>query len=205
VAERRQLALERVRQLGCDATAELPTVDVTSVREVDEVRARCLALYACVAVSFGLDRGVASHWIETAGLRPALTEAEVTFLAGSDGDSTPSYQAAIESLWALAWALEVVPVLDWTQPCANDFIRQFPDPRRGDSDSPIQRATSVRPADEVALELDVAYLLHHCDTESRLADAPSPLAVAPHVVERRRWALEWLVTPVDWDDVELDT
>lgn len=204
MSETRRATLRTLRGLHGEVT-ELPDIDpVEHVRPAGEVRDRCLALYATVAVAFGLDRTVALKWLATHDLRSFLTAEEESFVRDGVGE-LQRFRGLIESLWALAWILSVVPRIDWKSMCSNDFIKSFPDPRSGGLASPIGSATATVSAAQLTQQLDVAYVLHHCHVEAALSGDSVPSSVPTDIVVARRRALEWAASSTAWDEVEMDT
>jgi len=205
MSEVRTATLKALRGL-CSGTADLPELDaaVIEVRAVGEVRGRCLALYVAVAVAFGLDRVVAMRWLTANDLRHSVTDDEEAFITCSVGEPQ-AFRGLIESLWALAWVLGVVPRIDWRTLCSNDFIRSFPDPRSGGLASPIGSAATTVSAVQLTQQLDIAYVLHHSHVEAALSGGPSPSSVSFDAVAARRRALEWAESSSTWDEVEMDT
>jgi hypothetical protein len=200
-----QIPFKTASELGCTTNQDWPEGDaVSSLRAPKEIRNRCLALFGCVAVAYGLDRSVATAWIAREHLDGYLTTREAGFLSGDDRE-TGSVREAIESLWALSWLLKVNPTLDWSELCSSSFIRQFPDPRTATMDSAIDRADECRHVDEVTIAVESAALLHHCHVSTRLAGTVAPGGVPEYAIVARRRALEWATCELDWDEVTLDT
>jgi Domain of unknown function (DUF4272) len=91
---------------------------------------------------------VAWDWLATHGLQSSLTDEEEAFVRDGVGEKL-RFQGSIESLWALAWMLGVVPQMNWNSLCSNDFIKSFPDPRSGGLASPISSAALTVSANQL--------------------------------------------------------
>jgi len=49
------------------------------------------------------------------------------------------------------------------------------------------------------------YCMHWAARQSELEGTPLALPIDTRAVCERRYALEWLTSSADWDDIELDT
>jgi len=202
--EIRTEALAVTEPIGCHPR-ELPLSEVVTLRPPPAARKRCLALFAVVAVAFGLDRQTARHWLERENLYSNCSTEERRFLKHGSDDERDALRGSVEALWALAWALELVPSLSWNELCANDFIELFPDLRVGASSQTFAQPARLRDVNELSVATDAAFLLHHCHVASRLEGRSAPNGVPEYAVWNRRRALEWLTGTEEWDEVSLDT
>lgn len=151
------------------------------------------ASYAAVA-AFGADR-----WISDA--ERAYLRSVVEGPPDVDAEYRLSWRS--ESLYALAWMLEVADDLPLTRRLelrAEHF--QPLDPLRG----PAPELT-LRPVAEIAAKFDVLFCAHWAAREQEyrglLDEWPEDLH--PEAIWERRRALEWfLLGDVEWDDVRLD-
>lgn len=192
-----------VRELGCVAD-DLPAVEERGFsRSPEEVRGRVVALFGVVAAAHGLDRAVVLGWLEGVGCAEHLTRAELQNLRGRG--PLVEDRGAVEALWVLAWALGLIPGIDWTQPCSDDFVRLFPDPRAGGDVAGFCSVPALALDQALQFELEVAFALHNCWVEHRLFGGVQPSSVGEGVVVWRRHGLEWLASTADWDDISLDT
>lgn len=105
---------------------------------------------------------------------------------------------AIEGVVALAWVIGLEPELGWPSD-ACDVRRAV---------TLVRQATSgkVRPLSEILDAADLHYRIHWaCRQLVQLEGKAPPHSVLPSVVIERRHALEWVICPEGWDDVDLST
>lgn len=200
----RQGSWEVVKNLGFVANEALPLLDdLTIRRSKDEVVDRVFAIHCLGASSFGFDRQKALAWLEREGSLEVLTSTEREFLSGSQMNPTP-FMEQIEGMWALCWSLNVVPDLDFSKPCSDDFVKLLPDLKKDEAGAAFRGKASLRDSEEVVAKCDLAYCLHwgvvHAGLTRKLKKA-----IKPYVIVERRRALEWLLSEESWDEVPLDT
>lgn len=199
----RQGSIEEARRLGYEVNPELPLLDFDlRLRGQDEVVLRCLARYAAVAAAYGFDRAAAWEWLKQEGLADVLASTEREFLDGGIGEGP---KAGVESLWVLCWALGLVNVLDFGQICGDNLVGLFPDLKVDADPDPFVAKAELRPQEEIAQALDLAYCLHWSINQASLSGGDVPGQIPSYVVIERRHALEWLAGDADWDEVSLDT
>ncbi|MBI3910551.1 MAG: DUF4272 domain-containing protein [Armatimonadetes bacterium] len=199
-----QKSQQAARQAGFPDPAPLPLLEGDlQPRGLEDVISRCLCLHAVAAVSFGFDRRRALDWLEREELVSQLTPLEAAFIHGRG--SAERFQVQVEALWALAWALAIVPRLDFGTVCSDDFVEMLPDLKAGAGGGSLRKQARLRPLIELVEALDLAYCLHWGIREAELRRKRAPGRVAPYVVEERRRALEWLLSDQEWDEVQLDT
>jgi hypothetical protein len=201
----RERSLLLAGQAGYPVNTRLPLLDDgPAPRPIEETIRRFLALYAVIACAYGLDRRQAVRWLEREGVASYVTPAERRFLDGQSGaDGTIRDQ--VEALWALAWAMSLVPVLDFSQPCGDDFIVMLPDLKRNERSARLRRRAKPRAAGELLQALDTAYCLHWALRQAELEGRRPPGRVEPYMIVERRRALEWLFSDEEWDEVLLNT
>jgi hypothetical protein len=174
------------------------------LRNQDEVLNRLLCLTAVAAASYGFDRAKSLAWLSQENLKASLTEAELRFLERCEGQPQ-LFQVQVEGMWALAWALSLVPQLDFWKDCDSRFVGQLPNLKVSQSSDELRRKAELRPADEVVAACDLAYCLHWAIRQAEIERRQPPAGLKPYIIVERRRALEWLLSDESWDSVSLDT
>jgi hypothetical protein len=161
-------------------------------------------LTAVAAASYGFDRAKALAWLRQEELETSLTNTELHFL--EKGEGRPQlFQAQIEGMWALAWALGLVPQLDFWKDCDSRFVAQLPNLKISQSSAELRSKAKLRPTDDVVAACDLAYCLHWTIRQAEIEGKQPRTGLKPYVVVERRRALEWLLSSESWDSVSLDT
>lgn len=192
-------------QLGCRVLSSLPLIDnPVTIRPQGEVWIRLLCMHAIAAVAYGFRRSLAKAWLESEGIVEALTKEEAEFLTLGNGNDR-RFQMRVEGMWALGWTVGLVPELDFSKPCADDFCEMLPDLVIGEPSSLYGAKLSPRPAIEVVEACDLSYCLHWCLTDAALRGHPLPPGIQPEDLIERRHALEWVISEGEYEDVSLDT
>lgn len=208
----------RLERLGLlDDMASLPVLadgDVAWVRPVEAVVARCHAIAAALGVEQGGDaEGIAEElrehdlerWLagpERVLLRHRLGEEPLDDAAVEQAEIDVSWRQ--ECLWALLWALGFVDELKADEPCGDETAYE----RLAPEMDPAQTVADValRPAEQLAAELDFHYCLHWQLREREARGEPElPEPLREEVVRERRLALEWLFAAEEWEEIALDT
>lgn len=190
---------------GIQIPATLPLLEEgLCVRPVSEAVNRLLVLHVLAAVAYGFDRMKALAWLKQEKLEKLLTPTESAFV--TSGVGTPmTFQVQIEAMWALAWALGLVPQIDFWKDCDNRFAAMLPDLKINQSGAEWHAKARMRSADELITACDLAYCLHWAARQAQLEHKAPPVRLKSYVVEERRRSLEWLLSNEQWDAVSLDT
>lgn len=199
----------QVSALGYAFNPNLPTLDpIELTKTTVDLQDRTLVLSACVACSYGFAASDALKWLEREGLSAHLTDAESQFLHGQAEANRSAFQWQVEAIWALVWAGGFFPTLDFGQTCSNSLVTMLPDLKAGAASDAFREAYVMRPVDEIAPMVDLAYCLHWAIREQQLHGKHpqrSKKIVPDQVIVQRRQALEWLAGDQAWDEVSLDT
>lgn len=196
---------ESARELGYPVNESLPLLDQSTVtRSRDDIVDRLLAMLCVAARAYGFDNQKATDWLNREAKADLLTDAERRYLKSKIGDRR-LFMVQIEGMWALAWSINAVPILDFGKPCAQDFVSRLPDLKSDKSSRPFRGDAELRPASEIVAACDLAYCLHWAITDAQLKGVKIPGKVEAYVVVERRRASEWLLTDEHWDDISLDT
>ena len=176
------------------------------VRKLEDVIYRLLCLHAVAATSYGFANAKATAWLRHENLEAKLTDAESRFVAHGEG-LPRTFRTQIEGMWALAWAVNVVPMLDFWENCANDFVKQLPDIKISQPGAEWRKQLNIelRPRDSLVSACDLAYCLHWAIRQHEIEGKKLPARLTDYVVIERRRALEWLLCNEFWDAISLDT
>jgi hypothetical protein len=183
----------------------LPLLEpVLHLKTLTEVLDRLFCLHAMAASSFAFGTAKALAWLQQERLEDCLVDVESDFLHRSVGDKR-QFQLQIEGMWALAWCVGFHAELDFWKDCDDRFVQMLPNLKIGASSSDLRSQARTRPLDEVIGACDLAYCLHWAIRQAELDGTEPPAKLKPHVVVERRRALEWLLSELPWDEIELDT
>lgn len=203
--EVRTHSIEKAEQLGYPTNQNLPPRDKPSaVRSEDDIFRRMMCVFITSACAYGVDREDGLDWLKREGFADALTPHEKEFLDGEDG-KLETFQSRVEALFVLAWSLSYVRHLDYREGSDDDFVHLFPNLKTGQTAASMREKARLRPLDLIFKHLDLAYCLHWAIVDARVNGKKMPGDAHPAVIEQRRWALEWLLEDVPWDDVPMDT
>jgi hypothetical protein len=201
----REQSLKAASRLGFEVNKTLPLLDeVLHTRTADEAVKRLMCLHATAACAYGFDRRKARTWLEQENAWRDLTASEQQFVEGGNGDPN-RFKIQIEGMWTLAWALGIVPCLDFGKDCDNKFVMVLPNLKIGEKGDALRSRVKPRATNEIIAACDLAYCLHWAVTQAQLTGGKLPGKVQPYVIEERRHALEWLLSNDQWDEVPLDT
>jgi hypothetical protein len=205
LSELRRISILRAQAMGTSVPVHLPLLDEPRPSMDQEAAiSRLLAMTAIAAAAYGFPESRAVAWTESVGATGSFTKAERRFLDSGAGSKRP-FQEQIEGMWALAWALNIVPDLQPAEPCSANFVRLLPDLKAGESADKLRGQAHLRPIDELMEAADLSYLLHWGLREAALRGMPSAPDIDEYVVAERRRALEWLLYGGAWEEVSLDT
>src|SRR6516225_882244 len=109
----RSVSKEIAKSAGLALPDHLPLLEASlELRSQNDAISRLLCLTAVGAASYGFDRGKALAWLRQEKLEGLLAKDEIAFIRGGEG-FPQAFQVQIEGMWALAWALTLVPNLDF--------------------------------------------------------------------------------------------
>lgn len=201
----RQQSLLAAGKLGYTTNQTLPLLDASSEgKSPEQVLLRLLCMHVSAACAFGFDRGRAKEWIAKEGLDQEIAPSERRFVELGLGNAS-QFQLRVEGMWALAWSLGLVPVLDFAKECDHNFVTLLPDVKTSQSSAALRSKVVMRPVDAQLAACDLSYCLHWSLRQAELSYSKAPGAVSAYVIIERRRALEWLIGSEHWDEVTLDT
>jgi hypothetical protein len=201
----RAKSLRILAKAGLSIPIGLPVLDDgLQPRHQDEVLNRLLCMSPVAAASCGFDRAKSLAWLRQEKLVGSLTDAEIGFLERGEGPPE-HFQAQIEGMWALAWALSLVLQLDFWKDCDNRFVALMPNLKVSQSGSELRRKAQLRPVGDLVAACDLAYCLHWVIRQAEIEGKEPPSGLRSYVIVERRRALEWLLSTESWDSISLDT
>lgn len=201
----RQQSLLTAEKLGFPTNQTLPLLDaITEVKSPEQVVLRLLCMHVSAACAFGFDRARAKEWIAKERLDQEITPAERRFVELGVGNAS-LFQCRVEGMWALAWSLGLVPILDFAETCHDNFVSHLPDLKISQSSEALRSKVVMQPIDARMAACDLSYCLHWSIREAELCNLTVPGTVSSYVIIERRRALEWLIGSEQWEDVTLDT
>jgi hypothetical protein len=157
--EIRKTSLETAAKLGYETNHNLPLLEFYTCRNASEIIDRLLGMHCLAACAYGFDRERAWEWLSREVGGSVLTKEETTFLKLGSGNKQ-LYMTQIEGMWALAWAVGVVDILDFGHSCSLRFATMLPDLKKDESGAGIRSKARVRSLAELASACDLAYCLH---------------------------------------------
>lgn len=200
----RQASWKNAESLGFKTNPLLPLLEKPdSTKSKDHIVHRIFAMLALAASSYGFDRKKAMNWLENEGGHSFLTKTEKEFLLGSQA-APKQFMEQIEAMWALCWAINVIPDLNFTKSCSGDFVKLLPDLKKMESGEAFRRKADLRNLQEIASNCDLVYCL---SWSVRAEGIPVKFqkSIKPYVIEKRRHGLEWILSDEDWENIPLDT
>lgn len=182
----RRQSLAIAASLGYATNQSLPLLDdLKPSRSFDETIDRLLGMLCVAATAYGFDHSKANRWFERETKTDQLTEAEHSFLTTGAGNSR-QFMRHVEGMWVLAWAISIVPLLDFTKPCSETFVTLLPNLKTDTSASKLRSKALLRPRVEIVSAADLAYCLHWAVRDAELSATALPGKVEPwRIVERR--------------------
>jgi hypothetical protein len=210
----REQSLLRLRRWKLSDPGSLPlhaAEDFAWTRDAGTVADRCHALAAALALTHRAPVATVRAAIDDNRLEPSLAAREQELLAVLEGEVEPEeddlQQLLVDIAWreealhALLWALGLVDDLppDVMCPKAPAYERLAPDLNPANA----RGVARLRPLAELAVMLDLYYLLHWHARRAQYHGDVWDYHIAPGVVLERRRALEWLFQDAPWEDVDL--
>jgi hypothetical protein len=180
-----------------------------ALRTPEETARRLLVLAAVSGVAAGLDREAIVDWLRQEGLWSAASPAERRFLDNPQPAErdTVYFSWQMEAVYALGWALGLIPALDppVEQASIGDILEQVPGP--GDAVAGFLAARALRPAADIHAAAQAALDAHALCRAARRRGEPERHGYDIEVAQERHRALNWLTRygDADWDDVATDT
>ncbi|MCO6454363.1 MAG: DUF4272 domain-containing protein [Pirellulaceae bacterium] len=214
--------LSILTNLGFRVADNLPLCTQTTLRPVEEIGIRLMALDAVYTWAYAIEEKASSErlraYADRNGLWDAMTEEDCEVFqmprdqARRDFGGTVGW--CLENMWPLAWALgfdSEPPLSSDSIPdaIANSLIMQFMPKLDATLEDFIDKARLRESAKVVSLH-DLYYCAHNAVRSAQLGRETVPkgfdVLVGGRSVQERRHALTWILSPgVAWDDTDLST
>ena len=201
----RESSLQVAQSIGVLINRALPLVEAPlQLKSCDEIFRRLMCLHVTAACAYGFNRKNAREWLVQEDITATLTNTESAFINDGFGN-TEQFKAQIEGMWALFWALGLIPNMNFSESCDVNFVSLLPNLKILQPASLIKAKVKCRSLDEIIEACDLAYCLHWGVQEAKVTGKTLPNGINSFVIMERRKALEWLISSDDWDNVSLDT
>lgn len=208
--DRRKKALAVAMDLGYPDAGHLPLGDPAEeveLRPIRESAERACTLAVVISVSYGFGADAGREWMASNRIDASLTPDENSFLQNPTADDNLALilKSRVEALWALCWAVGLIPALDFGELCGDNLVKLLPDLKNAEPIEPFIDRCEYRDKAEILFVEDLAYCLHWGVVEAQINEAATPGKVPGYVIQERQRALSWLLGDDDWDDVPMDT
>ncbi|MGI9652915.1 DUF4272 domain-containing protein [Chryseobacterium sp. RLHN22] len=186
----------------------LPILEDPNIRNLQEIKGRMYVMNAMINISFEAPLSYIRKWIEKHNLTSHLSNWENEILI-KDNDELTDYELNslrwyLESLWALMWAVKMIPDLDETQWCGENMAMMLPNLEQEESNEKIEKISELKTDDEIYNMLDLYYRFHWYCVDERIKGVEAKINEG--LIYERRKALEWLMNKdSDWDNIEMGT
>lgn len=200
----RSRSLSVLNAHGLSVPNSLPTLGMANLRPSQDILDRLFCLNAVAAAAYGFDSAKAISWLHQQRLYENLTRAERAFLERGEGERD-TFKVQVEGMWALAWALNIVPEIDFWRDCNSSFVTLLPNLKTGEGVTRTMDQADRRAGDQILAACDLSYCLHWVIREALIKGDPFPPGLKPYVVIERRRALDWMLSEDAWDAVSVDT
>lgn len=203
---RRQSHL-RLGSHGFPIHPNLPLLECSGIRSIQQIGRRIVALYCMAGVANGADQSMLSDWLKSEGWSDCLEPPEVELLRQSAYTDEQLNQMSWtqESLYALCWCVGLVEDISLPErEC--DLSDVFPSIPPEVGFSGFVESLGMRKSEVVWQQLDYYYNLHASLVHPELwkSRAKHSRIIFPVVLERRH-ALEWVCGPErSWAEISLD-
>lgn len=198
-------SIQVAKTLGVDVSETLPLLESKyKIRCCDEVMSRILVMNVVAAVAHGFDNKRAVAWLGQEALNGSLSNQEKLYIHHNVGQQE-RFKLQVEGMWALSWSMGITSNLDFSKDCDSRFVMILPNLKLNQSCVEFRQKAKPRPLEKIIAACDLSYCLHWALRHSALTHMQPPVNLKPYLVVERRRALEWLINPIPWDEISLDT
>jgi len=211
--KRKQTSETILKKRGISINAHLPLIesdDEVSLRSVDELLHRLIALWAVVGSAFLRDNIHFRDYITKGKYDSWLSEDELKFILNDSRTEKDyiQYSWKLECLYFLAWCgglIENIEIPE-NESSVESIMNIFPQ----DMEEPLvlRSAIKVRAKAEVLDWADLLYRLHWAVRDSQLSNENPPAKLNGGVVQEWHLSVNWMIRYGDednWDHVGTDT
>jgi hypothetical protein len=208
--ERKKQSQEQLKKENVPYIESLPVIEDSkevTIKTVDEIAHRTIALFICSAKGVGLDNKQVNELTKKFQIESSFTPDELKFIKSK----RPSKKDKVifswrwESCWALLWSLGYIDSLSRPDKECNvdDAVKIV---ERLSTIEFINNA-KLRPINEILDQADLIYRYHWATVDARIKGKPSPAGLNEEIIFERHHALNWLIGYMEqeWDDVTTDT
>lgn len=208
--KRKNRSLKQIKHEKIPVIEHLPTLpddDTITVRPVEEIARRAIALSLISNRADGKSHQWYMAQVEQYGIREEITPEELTFAEDSDPDEYMAirFSQRMESCWTLLWVLGYIGKL--AKPVAVcDAVRANEIISTRTTDDLIKNARRQNRSD-ILDATDLHFRYHWATVDAELYGNQPPQGLVPPVVYERHYALNWVIDlhGQEWDWVTTDT
>lgn len=192
-----------VRQTGGIVNPRLPALSrARPFRSQEAILNRMLVMYAMAGLIYVVAEPI-EKWLEENDLMFSVSPEERRILASGPTDQECHIlEWSLESVWAFAWMLSLVPELPFTWRAFDAVPEGFPNILEGESCQALRSRASRRPQEEVLAQLDLYYRLAWW-TRDRMINWDYVEHVNYDATMERFKALDWALGSESWDDLDV--
>ncbi|XZE21310.1 DUF4272 domain-containing protein [Pirellulaceae bacterium SH449] len=202
----RRCSIEFLHSRRVPVMDSLPLLEISderNIRSIEEIANRAIATCIVYSRSQGMSRDDALTSLRVCQAEYSITTKELEFVNCElpAMSSNVQYSWIVESYWVLLWVLRFIPTL--SEPTMLCDVKLAESILRERGATRFRGEASLRDFEEIVKFADLYYRYHWA-----VVDSPSEvqkLGIVPGVVVERDRAFTWLLSDLDWDDVELDT
>lgn len=185
----------------------LPTLEQKTPKSINEVIQRALVLNAMYQLHLGAPKFIIANWIDE---YVSDAEAVPTYEQGILDSEEPLNEEehfylywSLESLWAIAWATNLINELPFTEEVGDELADLSPSLHLNEDGQKYINNMTLRSYRELYQMQDLYYRVHWWLNDA--AKANEPVAhIALGAIIQRRIALEWIMDArIKWDDVDV--
>jgi Domain of unknown function (DUF4272) len=186
----------------------LPILDDPKIRPIEEILGRISVMNAVINIAFEAPTHIIKNWLIQNKLTKHITESE-QLIIDKPNDHLNNFELNsmmwyLESLWALMWVVDMIPLLEFSEKVGDNMVSLLPNLENEENNDKILAIKKMRTELEIYTMLDYYYRLHWLTVDNRINGIKSKLTEG--VIYERRKALEWVLNKdLDWDSVPMDT
>lgn len=195
-----------IQSIGGETLDWLPILELPQPRLKNEIINRALVLNAMFQLHIKAPKYYIEDWIVENDLEPTLTQEEISILTSPNELTEEEHYDlywSLESLWAIAWATNLIPELPYDKPVGDTLAGLSPNLQLNEDGEKYINNMHLRPIKTLFEMLDLYYRLHWWTHTYRRQNKPTG-NIELEVIMARRKALEWILyNDMAWDEVDL--
>lgn len=208
--ERRKQSLERLKKENVPYIEKLPVIDDSkevTIKTVDEIAKRTIALFICSAKGVGLDNKQVNELIKKYEIESSFSPDELKFIKSkrSSKNDKVVFSWRWEACWVLLWSLGYIDSLSRpdTECDVDKAVKIFD----GLSKKSFIGNAKLRSVNEILDQTDLVYRYNWAAVDARIKGKPSPAGLNEEIIVEWHHALNWLIGYMgqEWDDITTDT